>query len=485
LRVGEALVDQLVDQRRLRFRHRAASTAFVSLEPAKLLEVDAVPAFPVDFLPGALGSFACDAAERMQCPVDFVGIPLIIEAATMIGKEFKLAPKAHDDWTERPCLWGGVVADVGKMKSPALQEAMYPVEQLQFALMAQYERELAQYRAQIASLNPPVTEPQLRRLSTSDPTQEALVDLLAENPQGLLLFRDELSGWFASFNQYRSGADRQFYLQCHSGGSYFKDRKSGSVRLKDLYLNICGSVQPEIVRKVLDGGDHDGMTARFSLLVWPDDFPDFHYVDRRPDEGAQRETERVMRRLFEVEPAALLGADSVLRFDDEGQQEFSEWYTRNQLRLREGTESKAFVAHLGKYAGLFARLAIVHHLIRVALGQVKFPRIVEVTTTIVVRDFIDRYLEPHARRIYRHLGGDPACEGARRIAKWIVDHRVGQFSARDVRRHQWSGLTTQDEVEAALDYLANVAGWVRSEPEPPGPKGGRSSVRWLVNPGIR
>ncbi|MGC8625428.1 MAG: DUF3987 domain-containing protein [Phycisphaerae bacterium] len=43
-------------------------------------------------------------------------------------------------------------------------------------------------------------------ISTSDSTVEALASVLAENPRGVLLERDELQGWFASFDRYAKGS---------------------------------------------------------------------------------------------------------------------------------------------------------------------------------------------------------------------------------------------------------------------------------------
>ena len=97
--------------------------------------------------------------------------------------------------------------------------------------------------------------------------------------------------------------------------------------------------------------------------------------------------------------------------------------------------------------------------------------------------FIDEYLELHARRIYQHLGQDPSRQGARRIAEWIAGSPdLTDFTARDVRRKNWSGLTDQDSVNRALDYLENVAGWTACYGTPPGPKGGRPTTRYRVNP---
>jgi putative DNA primase/helicase len=488
--------------------------------PASLLkdEIETAPQFPVSFLPGPLADFACDVTDRMQCAVDIVAVPLIISAATTIGKGFCMAPKAGDDWTERPCLWGGLILPIGSMKSPGFAKALQPLRRLQAQFHAQHEIELEEYEAKCTRADyaaktwkaacskaakdgkemPEKPEaavvpepPKLRRLVTGDITQEALADLIEQNPRGLLLFRDELSGWFASFNQYRAGADRQFYLECHAGGSFAKDRRVGSVLIDDLYLNICGGIQPQIVREVLSGGDLDGMTARFSLLVWPDRTEEFFYVDRQPNHNAEHATDKVFKKLLSFEPAAFFGpykpgTTRAFRFDDTGQELFIDWYIRNQKHVRKDKEPASLTAHFSKYAGLFPRLAIIHHLIRHALNEVASPLLVDAETAAAVEGFIDEYLEPHARRIHRHLGADPLRDNARRIATWIVENpTMTTFKARDIRRKEWSGLTAQDDVNKALDYLENVAGWVRCATDLPGPKGGRPSSTYRINPMVQ
>jgi hypothetical protein len=468
---------------------RAVSTACSKLgdqarwpEPASLLKdkLEPAPKFPVEFLAGPLAEFACDATDRMQCPVDIVAIPLIIGAATAIGKDFRLAPKAHDDWTERPCLWGGVILPSGQMKTPALHRGLRPIRSLEAEFHRQHENEMKEYEAKLALAEyreqcwkearkraartgadmPERPElpvpPRVRRITTSDVTQESLIDLIEQNPRGLMLFRDELSGWFASFNQYRPGADRQFYLECHAGGTFPKDRRLGSAWIKDLYLNICGGIQPDIVQAVLAGGDRDGMAARFSLLVYPDRFEEFHYIDRRPNVTAERAVEDLFKKLIRLDPEAFWGPDKpaalrAFRFDDKAQEIFIDWYTKNQHRIRKSYEISGLTAHLSKFAGLFARLSIVHHLIRHALGETKAALLVDERTAAAVECFIDDYLESHAKRVYRHLGGDPVREKARRIAQWIVaDPTVTEFTARDIRRHEWSGLTAQDDVNRTM-----------------------------------
>jgi hypothetical protein len=67
----------------------------------------------------------------------------------------------------------------------------------------------------------------MRRIWTGDITVERLGVILAENPRGILLGRDELSAWIRGLNQYKQGrgADRQFYLSAWSQASTTIDRQ--------------------------------------------------------------------------------------------------------------------------------------------------------------------------------------------------------------------------------------------------------------------
>jgi hypothetical protein len=147
--------------------------------------------------------------------------------------------------------------------------------------------------------------------------------------------------------------------------------------------------------------------------------------------------------------------------------------------------------HFGKYDGLFPRLALVHHLLRYVQNEPVEASAVDAVTAIAVRDFIDGYLQPHACKIYGHLANDSGYAGAKKIGQWLLDNpAVTSFTAREISRKRWAGLTGKDEntgknfLRAALAHLDNVAGWVRAEEVPPGPRGGRPTVVYIVNPKI-
>src|SRR2546428_236266 len=91
-------------------------------DPMDLLgqTVEAAAPLPIEVLPAAFQDFVADVADRMQCPPDFVTVPLLVEAATLIGRGFRLAPKANDDWSERACLWGAGIGGSAAHKTPDL-----------------------------------------------------------------------------------------------------------------------------------------------------------------------------------------------------------------------------------------------------------------------------------------------------------------------------------------------------------------------------
>jgi Protein of unknown function (DUF3987) len=98
-------------------------------------------------------------------------------------------------------------------------------------------------------------------------------------------------------------------LQCHVGGPWHQQRKSGDYTLPDVYLSICGGFQPDVVAEVLarrPGKADSGMAARFSLLVWPDHMPR-KWVDNSPDRELRVRVVSLFSRLLSKNPEGFVG----------------------------------------------------------------------------------------------------------------------------------------------------------------------------------
>jgi integrase len=89
-------------------------------------------------------------------------------------------------------------------------------------------------------------QPTERRYRVNDATVEKLVELLKDNPRGLLMYRDELFGWLRNLDKIGREGDRTFFLESWNGnGDYTQDRIGrGTIRVKGVCISIFGTIQP-------------------------------------------------------------------------------------------------------------------------------------------------------------------------------------------------------------------------------------------------
>jgi putative DNA primase/helicase len=265
-----------------------------------------VDAFDADLLPDALRPWVMDIAHRMQCPPDFPAVAALVAISSLVGARAVVQPKRRDDWQVVPNLWGAVVGRPGVKKSPALSEALKPLNRLQAtefeqwqAVHAEWERDCKiaemldddnekKAKALVAKGNTnaaramlvpteATSEPTARRYIVNDATVEKLGELLQQNPWGTLSYRDELYGLLTSLDKQGQEGSRAFYLQSYDGNQgYTFDRIiRGTVHIPRVCLAMMGGIQPgriqEYVRSAVAGGHaDDGLLQRFGMLVWPD-----------------------------------------------------------------------------------------------------------------------------------------------------------------------------------------------------------------------
>lgn len=415
----------------------------------------------------------------------------------LIGRRAGIRPRQRDDWPERACTWVVNIGPPSWMKSPAIEEGRRSLRRQEALDRARYEAALADWEAEcdaIRAATPKRQKPVLpdppaeTRRGTSDATIEKRAELIAPSP-GLTLVRDEVSGLVGSFNRYAKGeGDRQFWLECYSGGAYTVDRVGrGTVRVADLYLNLLGGTQPDKGRELFGEGPDDGFAARVTG-IYPEMPPDWQEHDRWPDRDARRALDAVCDRLVSADWSSLLMTDDwkplpYVRLHPEAGPLWSEWHTGLMGRLRAGEWEGLHAGRVGKYPGLAARLALIWHLIAWAAGRVSDDeiRLVPALTLARVLDLMDAYVMAMDARVCRAFDRTSASNGRERIARWIEATHPSSFTLRDIRRHAWSGLTEPDAISASVEWLAAM-GWVReADPEQ---RLGRPAKRYDVNPRI-
>src|SRR4051794_31503109 len=106
--------------------------------PADLAQPGSGPSapapFPTHVLPQQLCRFVEEVAAALPCPTDFVAVPMLAILGAAIGNTRAIAVKPG--YEERARIYAAVVGDTGARKSPALKQALRPLEERQHELFA-------------------------------------------------------------------------------------------------------------------------------------------------------------------------------------------------------------------------------------------------------------------------------------------------------------------------------------------------------------
>lgn len=472
-----------------------------------------------DLLPKAVGDAVGDIAERMQCPPDFPAAAMLVAMAAVIGCRVGIRPRRFDDWLVVPNLWGCVVGRPSLKKSPAIATAEKRVRAIEARdaarladalqsigtdeLLAEARvksikaridkamktgdeataRTLAQEIAEIETQAPPIP----RRIITTDPTIEKLVDMLNVHRFGMLLWVDELVGWMRSLDRDdRAGVRQQFLTLWNGQGRLNIDRiMRGETVCDSPCVSLFGCATPggigDYVSAAQNGGrGDDGLVQRMQILVWPDSPREYAHVDRWPNAEARNQLVEVFETLADLDPEQFAQRDQFddgsgipwVRFGADGQAIFDAWECSIQRRLRAGELVEELESHLAKYASMVPSIALVIHLAMGGRGPVSGS-----AASMAVR--WAEYLESHANRLYGNCKA-PERQVAEPLLRRLLDWPAGKpIRVRAIREKGWAHLTNSEAIKQALELLADH-GWLRAVERKP--ETGRPTTEYILHP---
>jgi putative DNA primase/helicase len=455
-------------------------------EPTTLQrDLPAVQRFDENLLPESLRPYCLDAAERMEVPPDFTAIPTVVALSGAVARRVQIQPRAIDDtWKVTPNLWGGIVALSGRMKSASIEVGLRPLRTVEREWARQHAAALAEYN------KAPKDErgdepPKLKRVLANDATYEALHELHADNPAGILVCRDELTGWLAQLDQKGREGERAFYLTGSEGHlPYTVDRISrGSIPLPACCLCVLGGLQPQKLSTYLVGSlgkpqNNDGLTQRLQLLVYPDFCEDYNYVDRLPNRDAAEIVDCIFSELAEGDPDNPM----LLRFSPEAQDAIVSWHLPFERMVRSGKLHDVLTSHFAKFKSLVPSLALLFELADSIFYGRKLESVSYESTERAIA--WAPYIVSHAQRIYAPVLQNDRERAIKLAEKLKCGRLTSPFTVRDVYSKNWELLNTSDVVHQAATYLVQ-AGWLREERVGTTEKGGRPSIVYHVNPRLR
>jgi len=457
------------------------------------------PAISPTLIPEPIRDRVVDLAERIGVPVEAVLAPSLVALGRVIGNTRRVFPKAHEEeWFEIPTFWSMLIAGPSTKKSTAIKQALRPLRDIEVAMQKEYEAgahrraatltsietQIAKVQKQIGAAKTPADVESLEdelaklfereaearrsapRLVVNDVTVEKLGELLAGNPRGLVTERDELIGLLAQMNAVGHENDRAFFLEAYNAdGTYTFDRIGrGTTRVPSLSLSIVGSIQPEIVKPLIQksiktaGGD--GFLSRFQLPVLYDLGAAPRDEDRPVNQAAADRERTIYEYLQARAQQHLSNPDHVsplgFHFDPDAQKHMDAWRIGIEARIQspELSEFPAFQAHLGKTAGFGMRLALLFHAIDEADGRPS--EHITLAQAKAATDVAEYYVK-HAEALYE-CSSVQGLQNAHRLLKKFEN---GDFDDCTKTRNiqQATGLDKADLLEA-LEVLEG-SGWLR------------------------
>jgi hypothetical protein len=447
------------------------------------------------------------AADSVSAPIDYSAVSLLVAVGATIANV--RWPLAGANWSEPPIQWGNLVGFSAQGKSPGMGPILRLMVYSEDQMARDFAEEVRQYETQkyIAKAKhehwetllkqaikegkqpppkpkdaEPPRPPVRPRIITVDSTIESLAALALALPRGLLLHRDELEGWFGSFDRYGgNGRDEGFAKEMFGGRLYRVDRKNSPEPLfiRHLSIGVLGSSETDKIADII-GNSKGGLIPRFNH-TWPEELPDFKLsrsvfedddartafarltlLPMNADEFGYPEPKRVKLSTKAEDVIEAFGAT-----------------VKTRISLATGT----FATSLGKARGHALRLAAILEFLWWCEKGLAEPTEISLDAVNAAITLVSEYFLPMAERVYGDAAIPERDAHAMILTRRLQQEGLGKFNARDLRRRMGSPIHEAEAMDEACKVL-HEAGLIRPQPERKGATGGRHSKDFEVSPRI-
>lgn len=373
--------------------------------------------FPTKILPKCLAEFVNTVSRSVCCDPAYVALPALSALAAAIGTSRRI--KLKDGWVEPSIIWTAVVADSGTGKSAPFDACMQPLKDWQ--------------------------EDEKWRTLTCDATTESLVGILSENPRGLILARDELSGWFGGFGAYKggSGGDVATWLEMYGGRAYFTDRVGrGSIKVPRSSVSVSGTIQPMTLSGILKPEFRaNGLLARFLLAAPPRKKKVWH-ENGIPDQMVKNWKKLVWDLLDFTD-------EKELRLDEDAKALYVDFFNESsEVSLTLPSDE---TAAWSKLEGYCARLALVLQMVASVTSGGSRERIEAPAMQTAIK-LID-WFKAETNRVYSLMNISARKSTDENLLAFIRS-RGGQVTVRDVSQNYRPLKNKEEEIEKKFRELA-------------------------------
>jgi hypothetical protein len=411
-------------------------------EPVPLSQIPEVTDFPMDVFPVDVRQFCDEVAWSISCPKDFSAMAVLVMSGGAIGNSCCLQiTRSH---SQSAALFGGYAADPGSGKTFPLAIACEPFQKLQDRYLKEFEKELNTWMNCEEGQRGPKPVP--KRILVDNITTESLALILSENPRGVLMTPNELSGLLTGLNQYKGGKgnDRQFYENVYDNKTATTDRKhdksrhGAPIRVRHPFCAIIGTIQPDWLEVFHEAGGrghrprNDGFRDRFALVA-PKGLPAVGETWRAVSKDAEEKWTTVVVKLFALEMQEWEEQlhPRQLWLTGDGKQVW-EIFTNTIAAEYNASE---FPGHLKgiwmKLKGMCGRIALVLHLLRWACKEVG-DKDMDVDGESMNRAVaVVEYLKAHTKRVAGIMGSDYRVAAGLKLLRWLTSGVMEKVTERE------------------------------------------------------
>jgi hypothetical protein len=448
--------------------------------PAPREKGDGYQPFPVDALPAAVGAFVREGAGALGCDPACLALPVLAVVAGAIGNARTIRLK---EGTHEPCvIWSAVVGDGGTGIAAALRTALAHLlsrqkeaflsfrilrEQYAEALKSRRDRRRQAVDLWAGLLDESPKGPVLQWLVCGQTAIDKLARILEQNPRGLLVARQELNGWLASFLRVSGatgGRDPSLWQEMHRAGSFYVERTRGDRGLcfvPRAAVSLTGVLSPEILSRVLRADVPGRGLAACFLLAMPPRSPMVWSpggIDGATEGAFNELLDRLLR--LELEDSGNERVPHVLTLSSQAAAEWAEFY--NARQAEQAAAEGALTAALVRLEGYAARFALIDHIVRCVRGECGDPAVVG-SESIEAGVTLCRWFTAEARRVYSKLF-ESAEERNAAVLVGTIRRRGGRITVRELMRTYAQHYPDAATAEAALARLVELGlgRWIES-----------------------
>lgn len=444
--------------------------------------------FPMEVFPEGLAKFLEGAAESFPVDPGYLVMPALVTFSACMGTGRRVQCK--QGWYEPPLLWGALIAEPSSLKTPATKAILKPLGSIELELHEEnesfrksYEQELAEWKMNgnglkgkkaVAHLGDMPEPPKENRLLVQDCTLEAMATLMADNPRGMCLYRNELGSWLRGFGKYSkgngdSGEMNEWceYWDCMAG---MIDRKHGTpkrIHVPNKAAAVFGTIPPEVIAACATDDKFDsGFFGRILFMMPPKRLEQWTDVciDPADMEGWISECKKA----FYDDVGVRDGNEyrfKIVPMTASAQKIWIDWYNAWGQRL--WTSQGEVLFGLGKLKGYAGRLALLLAGFEYHWQQRREIMVnqTHVKNAITMIEWFSREMI----RVYKMVTTPKQKRKEERLESWIRT-QDGKVSIRKLQMSNPTRFTTSKDAEQALEALvrAGKGRWVTRAPEGPG-----------------